>query len=259
MPDTPHPSPLLIGVTSAHGDAEWLSKNTHHYLDFLAQAGAQAVVLTPDTPAVFPDGSSYAPDSDGRLPDTILDHLHGLVASGGGDVHPKHFGQEPDGAEPKHISLGRDELELNLLRTALQRDLPVFGICRGCQVLNVAGGGSLRQHFDGHRSSAGQTAYHRVDLQPNTNLQRMVGAEAMQVNTFHHQGINRSDLAPGFFASAFAHPDDWLVEAIESLRHRWALGVQWHPERIFELEPSHRLIWDSFLTACRATRVVERA
>jgi len=242
---------VVIGLTSAHGDQTWLNKNSRNYLNVLANAGVNVVVLAPDTPAVLSDGAVYTPDASGRMPSAVLDHLSGLVASGGGDVHPQHFGQELDGAEPDHISLERDELELNLLHAALERDLPIFGICRGAQVLNVAAGGSLRQHLDGHRSPDGQTAYHLVDILPATGFRRIIGATSMVVNTFHHQGISHDDLAPGFTVAGQADPDNWLIEAYESPRHRWVRGVQWHPERIFELEPSHLLLWNSFFCACR--------
>ena len=142
---------------------------------------------------------------------------------------------------------------LGLLRAAIARELPIFGICRGCQVLNVAAGGSLIQHLEGHRSSPDTTSFHRVDLLPGSELSRIVGAETMVVNTFHHQGIGPSDLAPLFVPAAVAAPDTWLIEAYESLSHRWVRGVQWHPERDFELDDSHRRIWQSFLSACRDT------
>lgn len=244
---------VIVGVTSTHGDPDWIALRNRNYLNILAGAGVQAVVLSPDAPAILPDGTVYEPDALGRLPDAVLDHLSGLIASGGGDVHPKYFGQVMNGAELEFMSLERDELELNLLRGALERDLPVFGICRGCQVLNVAAGGTLVQHLDGHRSSPDATSFHRVDLIPNSGLSHIVDAEAMIVNTFHHQGISPGDLAPLFVPAAVAAPDSWLIEAYESPAHRWVRGVQWHPERDFELDDSHRRIWRSFLSACRDT------
>jgi putative glutamine amidotransferase len=181
--------------------------------------------------------------------------LHGLILSGGGDVDPKYFGAELQGAELESIDHPRDELELDLARAALELDMPLFGICRGCQVLNVAAGGSMIQHFDGHRSPKGQTAFHEVVVTPNSRFHRMVGEEAFAVNTFHHQGMDRASIAPLFTPSAMASPDSWLVEAYESLSHQWVVGVQWHPERTFELSDPHLRLWASFLAACadRAT------
>lgn len=253
MSDESTVGPVIVGLTSTHGDLDWVAQRNRNYLGILAGAGIHTVILSPDAAAIAPDGSVYEPDRLGRLPDAVLDHLSGLVVSGGGDVHPQYFGQDMDGAEPEFMSLERDELELGLLRAAIARDLPIFGICRGCQVLNVAAGGSLIQHLEGHRSSPDTTSFHRVDLLPGSGLSRIVGAETMVVNTFHHQGIGPSNLAPLFVPAAVAAPDTWLIEAYESLSHRWVRGVQWHPERNFELDDSHRRIWQSFLSACRDT------
>jgi putative glutamine amidotransferase len=241
---------LLVGVSTRRGDAGWIAKNTHHYLNTLQGLDAVPVILSPDTPARLPSGRVFAPDAEGRLHPEVLRHLDGLVLSGGGDVDPRYFGAELNGAEPEHIDRRRDELELNLARAALEMDLPIFGICRGCQVLNVAAGGSMIQHFDGHRSPEDSTAYHDVLVEPETRFRRMVEEDAFSVNTFHHQGMDRASLAAIFRAAAVAHPDDWLVEAYESWRHRWVVGVQWHPERGFELGQAHRRLWRSFIAAC---------
>lgn len=243
--------PLLVGVTTRRGNAAWIAKNTKNYLNTLISHGVTPVILAPDTPARLPDGTNYTPDTAGRLPDALLDHLHGLILSGGGDVDPRYFGAELSGAEPDSIDHPRDELELNLARAALAVDLPLFGICRGCQVLNVAAGGSMIQHFDGHRSPAHSTAYHDVAVQPDTRFRQIVGEESFAVNTFHHQGMDRASIAPLFRPAAVAQPDNWLVEAYESAGHRWVVGVQWHPERLFELGEPHARLWQSFLNACR--------
>lgn len=244
--------PLTIGVTTRRGDPDWVGRNTHNYLNMLASLGVHSVVLSPDQPARLPDGRELRPDPQGRLPATILGSLDGLILSGGGDVAPHRFGQELQGAEPENIDPLRDELELNLARAALEMDLPVFGICRGCQVLNVAAGGSMVQHFDGHRSPKDSTAYHEIHIAPASRLRQIVGEDTLTVNTFHHQGIDHATIAPLFQPAAYADPDAWLIEAYESPRHRWVVGVQWHPERTFELSDPHRALWHSFLAACRS-------
>lgn len=243
--------PLWIGVTTRHGDPEWVQTNTRNYLQVLQSYGAVPVVLSPDCPTTLPDGSTLHPDTAGRLPAAVLDHLQGLILSGGGDVHPQYFGQELNGAEPESIDLKRDELELELSQAALARDLPIFAICRGCQVLNVAAGGGMVQHLPGHRSPKENTAYHDVVIAPGSRFQAIVGAQRLPVNTFHHQGMDLATMAPLFTPSALAQPDEWLVEAYESRSHRWVIGVQWHPERIFELADEHRRLWDSFIAACQ--------
>ncbi|MCC6456640.1 MAG: gamma-glutamyl-gamma-aminobutyrate hydrolase family protein [Caldilineaceae bacterium] len=250
----PQHADLIIGVTTRHGSSAWVSKNTQNYLNTLNNFGVTAIILAPDTPAHLPHGMIFQPDSLGRLNANILDHLDGLILSGGGDVDPKYFGAELQGAEVESIDNGRDELEIALAQAALAIDMPIFGICRGCQVLNVAAGGGMIQHLDGHRSPKGSTAYHDVIVTPQTRFHQIVGEEAFAVNTFHHQGMDRASIAPIFTPSAIASPDNWLVEAYESPTHDWVVGVQWHPERTFELSDPHVRLWQSFLAACTDRR-----
>lgn len=247
--------PLWIGITSRHGAPEWLQQNARNYLAMVASYQAMPVALTPDRPAVLPDGTRYEPSADGRLPGVIVERLDGLILSGGGDVAPHYFNQPLAGAEEASIDLKRDELEIGLSQAALDQNVPIFGICRGCQVLNVAAGGGMIQHFDGHRSpSDGPTRFHPVHVTDESRLRAIVATETFDVNTFHHQGLNRASLAPIFRAAALADPDEWLVEAYESASHDWVIGVQWHPERVFELGEAHRRLWESFVQACGAYR-----
>ncbi len=241
----------IVGVTTRYGNAEWVNENTQHYLNVLKALGAQSVVLAPDTPATLPDGSRFTPDAIGRLPAAILDSLDGLILAGGGDVHPSYFGEKMAGANPAAIDRKRDELELCLARRALALDLPTFGICRGCQVMNVAAGGGMVQHFDGHRSAKAEPTLHDVQLRRGSQIQAVVGQERLPVNTYHHQGLSLETLAPAFQSAGTAVPDEWLVEAIESNTHCWMIGVQWHPERLFELPQAHQLLWEDFLEACQ--------
>ena len=251
--------PLWIGITTRRGDAEWVQKNTRNYVAVVRDAGAEPIILSPDTPAALPDGRTFTPDARGRVGTAVLDSLDGLILSGGGDVHPRYFGQPLAGAEPESIDLLRDELEIELAQAALTQDLPLFGICRGCQVLNVAAGGSMVQHFDGHRTpEGGPTNFHDVAIAPGSRLYAIVGDGALLVNTFHHQGLDAGALAPIFAPAAVAQPDAWLVEAYESQSHRWVIGVQWHPERHFELEDGHRRIWQSFFDACSNYRTIRK-
>jgi putative glutamine amidotransferase len=244
---------LWVGVTTKSGAAAWVAENTKNYLAVLREQGAVPVVLAPDVVTTLPDGTTFAPDDQGRLPAAVLDRLDGLILSGGGDVHPQYFGQELNGAEVDRIDLRRDELELTLARAAMDRDLPLFGICRGCQVLNVAAGGAMVQHFDGHRSPADSTAFHEIAIVPGSRFHQIIGLARLAVNTFHHQGLDLPSMAPRFTPVGLADPDAWLIEAYESPDHRWLLGVQWHPERLFELDDAHRRLWASFLDACRST------
>ena len=250
---------LVIGVTTRRGDPAWVSANTQNYLNILADYGAKALILAPDTPVRLAGDRLFSPDEAGRLPAPVLDYLDGVIFSGGGDVDPRYFGEPLDGADPNSIDHPRDELELNLGRAALQQDMPIFAICRGCQVLNVAAGGKLVQHFDRHRAKPGDGTYHRVDFLPSSRLRQIVGQPALQVNTYHHQGVDQATLAPLFAPAGVADEDTWLIEAYESQGHRWVVGVQWHPERIFELEDGHRRLWESFLQACAERRQLRLA
>jgi putative glutamine amidotransferase len=251
----PASRPLWIGVTARHGRPEWLQQNARNYLAMVASYQAMPVVLTPDYPATLPDGCRYEPAADGCLPEAVLDALDGLILSGGGDVAPHRFKQVLAGAEESSIDLKRDELEIGLSQAALAQNLPIFGICRGCQVLNVAAGGGMIQHFDGHRSPAdGATRFHAVRVAEATQLRAIVATDNFEVNTFHHQGLDRASLAPAFRVAALAELDNWLVEAYESTRHPWVIGVQWHPERLFELGEAHRRLWESFIVACHSYR-----
>jgi putative glutamine amidotransferase len=239
----------VIGVTTQSGAPDWVEKNSQNYINILGEYGAVPTVLSPDYPAVLPDGEVFYPDERGCLPEAVLACLDGLLLSGGGDVHPRYFGQTVAGADPDSINLKRDELEVHLARQALSADLPLFGVCRGCQVLNVAAGGGMVQHLDGHRSSKESPRLHDVTICAESRLYRLILSPNLAVNTYHHQGIDETTLAPLLRISATAQPETWLIEAYESPFHRWAVGVQWHPERIFELPDAHRRLWESFLEA----------
>ncbi len=249
---------LTIGVTTTHGTDEWIERNAKNYRTVVTGRPANFVVLSPDRPTVLPTGATFSPNVNGELPLGVLDELDGIILSGGGDVHPSRFGQEMDGAEIDRISLERDALELTLTIAAMLRDMPIFGICRGFQVLNVAAGGGLIQHFDGHRSPEDHTLFHNVAVREDSLVHKATRTSQFPVNTFHHQGIGTEHVAPGLVASAIAQPDGWLVEAIESTHHKWVVGVQWHPERTFELEQPHLHLWESYFDACDERKASRR-
>jgi putative glutamine amidotransferase len=170
-----------------------------------------------------------ADDASAEAPDQLLDLLDGLVLSGGSDLDPATYGAEPvpetTGQRPE-----RDRFELALVRHALERDLPVLGICRGMQLLNVACGGTLDQQLadgDLHLHTPGQFADHEVRLEPGSLAARAVGAERVSVRSHHHQGIHR--LGDGLVPTGWAEPGE-TVEAIELPDRGWALGVLWHTE-----------------------------
>jgi putative glutamine amidotransferase len=154
------------------------------------------------------------------------------------------------GSEKRQIHDGRDTLELELARAALAADLPILGVCRGFQVLNVALGGSLVQHVDGHRSPKDAVHYHHVAVAPETLLARTLGLDgSFTVNTYHHQAVTLERLAPGLRPSADTVDDPTLLEGFEAPNHRWVLAVQWHPERFYELDERHRRLFSAFVAA----------
>ncbi|MCX4630816.1 gamma-glutamyl-gamma-aminobutyrate hydrolase family protein [Streptomyces sp. NBC_01443] len=181
------------------------------YYELVQAAGGAAVLLPPDEP-----GSAAE----------VLSRLDGLVVAGGPDVDPVRYGAERD-PRTGAPATQRDEWELALIEAALAAGMPVLGICRGMQALNVALGGTLVQHIDGHAVAPGVMAWHPVRPVPDTRYAALVPEEA-EVPTYHHQAVDR--LGRGLIASA--HAVDGTVEAIElpDPAH-WVLGVQWHPER----------------------------
>jgi len=223
----------LIGITSYVEPAAWgVWRNVpaalvpHRYVRHVQQAGGIAVVVPPLAPPV----DSAAAE--------VLDHLDGLVIAGGVDVEPSRYGEEPDATvqEPRP---DRDESELALVHRAVELDLPVLGVCRGMQVMAVAGGGSLVQHLPDKIGSAdhspGPAAYGRttVRIAPDSRLATVLG-ETAEVSCYHHQGVAAH---PGYTGSAWAA--DGTLEALEAPEARWRVGIQWHPEagtdpRLFE-------------------------
>ena len=187
--------------------------------------------------------------------------MDGLLLSGGADIDPARYG-EPSGGT-RDVEPERDELEDEAYRAALAAGVPVLGVCRGLQAINVFAGGSLVQHLDGHESAAypsPEVNRHPLELAGGSRLAMILGKSGdLEVNSYHHQAITADRLAPGLRISATAEHSGAgeLVEAIESTDpDRWLVGVQCHPERTESSPPVFERLWTAFVAACaeRASR-----
>lgn len=215
-----------IGICAAIERVSWsvwdgyeVNLTPRAFASAVQRAGGVAVLLPPD-------------EAVAAEPDLLLDRLDGLLLAGGSDVDPGSYGAE------RHPATGntwpeRDRFELALARRAIERDIPLLGICRGMQMLNVALGGTLDQHLpdslgsEVHCAVPGTFGEHQVRLQPGTLARSAAGTEAVAVRSHHHQGIDR--LGEGLEVSGWSAEDE-LREAIELPGKRFALGVVWHPE-----------------------------
>ena len=213
----------VIGVCAEVERAAWAGWQVESnvtpraYTGAVASAGAQAVILPPD-------------DAVAQSPDEALDLVDGLVLPGGADIDPASYGAIPH-PQTRPGSPERDRFELALTHRAIERELPVLGICRGMELLNVALGGTLDQHLDRldvHRHTPGAFCDHEVRLEPGSLVARAVGAETSAVRSHHHQGL--AELGEGLVASGWSLPDG-LVEAVELPERDFVLGVLWHPEQ----------------------------
>jgi putative glutamine amidotransferase len=259
---TTEPKPR-IGITSTFADAgaprELQGSHT------LWDAYTHAVLASGGIPVILPSMADYG------CYEEYLEILDGLILAGGQDIMPSNYGQEPQAGfeltwqmEPK-----RDAFEIALLRLALERDMPVLGICRGVQLMAAALGGSLHQDV-GMAPGNGQPRIrhfqvspwglpsHSVGLELSSKLASIIAihspassscipAATLRVNSLHHQAV---DVPPeGFLVSATA--PDGIIEAMESTQHSFVVGVQWHPERMFEADKSSRLLFEALVEASR--------
>jgi putative glutamine amidotransferase len=213
----------VIGVSASIEAADWVvwegveaNVSQRTYSLCIADAGAIPVILPAD-------------EASADSPDGLLDVIDGLVLSGGADLDPASYGADRD-PHTKGYKAERDRFEIALARRALERDIPVLGICRGMQVLNVACGGTLVQQLADtsiHNHTPGQFSDHAVRLAPGSLAAEALGAERVSVHSHHHQGVDR--LGDGLVATGWAEPGD-VIEAIEHPGRSWALGLLWHPE-----------------------------
>ena len=225
-----------IGITRS-GSAERISPSYLSYHERIREAGGEPVDLYP---------------SVGVPPGELIARLDGLLLSGGPDVAPWRYGEEPD-PNLGSVDEARDALELGLLQEALARDLPVLAICRGEQVLNVGFGGKLIQHIGDEHSAyvepdprAGESHWHDIDVKEGTALAGLIGPGRVRTNARHHQAVPFDAVGEGLVVTAVA--EDGIIEGLEAPGYRWVQAVQWHPERD-EIVERFRPLFEAFVAA----------
>jgi gamma-glutamyl-gamma-aminobutyrate hydrolase PuuD len=245
MPDDrhyPHVVTPRIVVTVAspqrRADPELAIRKNERYAEGVRRHGGEPFLL---------DASASA-----DVRERAFAMMDGLLLSGGADIHPARYGEPILGS--REIEPDRDELEAAAWDAAERRGVPVLGICRGFQAINVFAGGSLLQDVPGHEGpgwGTGAAAMHLVRVEPESRLGALLPAAA-NVNTYHHQAVRPQDVASSLIASAWAEsPIGEVVEAVEGRDDRFVVGVQCHPERTEFSPPEFERLWSAFVNACR--------
>jgi putative glutamine amidotransferase len=243
-------SPRIVVTLAAAGDharPDYARRRNDLYLAAVSRHGGEPVPL---------DARSSSAERDAALA-----AMDGLLLSGGADLNPTRYGQPNRGS--REIEDDRDELEATAWAAARERGIPVLGICRGLQAINVFAGGSILQDVEGHAGagwSMGPPATHPLRLVPGTRLAALLGDDepdvTLEVNAYHHQGVRGSDLAPGLRAAAWADSSAGpLVEGLESDGDDFIVGVQCHPERTESTPPSFERLFAAFVAEAARMRV----
>ena len=240
----------VIGITADSSECEKTGSRTNREgLYSLASRYCDAIENAGGLPIIIPHSRSRTQIRH------LLRRIDGLLISGGGfDIDPAYYGEQPI-AELGKINSQRTFTELQSIAFGLDQDLPMLGICGGAQAINVALGGSLYQDIQTqlpaaqkHRQDERSNSYgHVVEVARGTLLYKVCRRQRLQVNTTHHQAIRK--LGKGLAINATA--PDGLIEGIESKKHSFVLGLQWHPEVLARREAVQRKIFASFVLACR--------
>ena len=235
---------LTVATVAADAASDIPRRKNELYAASLTRQGADPIVL---------DATASAADRAAAFA-----AMDGLLLSGGADVEPSRYGRPVQGATD--IEPSRDALEAEAWAAAQERGLPVLGICRGFQAINVFSGGTLLQHVDGHIGAGwghGAAATHPLRVSPGTRLARILfptnaRGGVLTVNTYHHQALRAADLAPNLVANAWASsPAGDLVEGLEASDGRFVIGVQSHPERTESTPSAFERLFAVFVDAAR--------
>jgi len=235
----------LIGITCSRltGGA-WGMYSLGHFMDYTFSDYSQAILHAGGAPVIVPAAQ------DRRSLGAILDSVQGLILSGGPDVHPRRYGEEPL-AGLGEVDEALDQMELLAAALALEKNLPLLRICRGIQVLNVALGGTLYQDISSqvpesicHTPKTDKAVNtHTVNIEPGSRLHKLIGRREIWVNGKHHQALK--GLATGLVVAARAK--DGIVEAVEFPGKRFVMGVQWHPEGTWRHDLHSKKLFLSFV------------
>jgi len=239
----------LIGVTGYYVDHSEIGKEglrglpgqdmaifSYDYIRSLQRAGATVVLL---------------PIEEADQIDSTLNQLDGLLLAGGADINPLYYGDLPK-AYLGTVEEERDNFELILARKALEKDMPILGICRGLQVLNVASGGTLYQdlehemgpeYFHVREQFRKWQGSHSINVLEGKKIYEAIGQKSLMVNSFHHQAVKT--LGRDFEVSAWSF--DGVIEAIESKAHHYVTAVQWHPEMMSERDIIQQRLFNHFV------------
>lgn len=213
---------------------------------FLAEAYVNAITGAGGVPVILPSLEGI-----GNV-NILIQNIKGLLLAGGGDVDPAHFNEEPS---PKlgEITPARDKFEIVIAKAALRKKIPILGICRGIQVLNIACGGTVIQHIPAEikkplkHSQKAPRWYptHKVFLEKTSLLFSICETEYLNVNSYHHQAVR--DPAPGFKVTGVS--SDGIIEAVENPKYPFVIGVQWHPECMTGKDGMSRKLFKAFVNA----------
>ncbi len=249
-----HETPVIVVTVTdpaRHADRELAVRKNARYAEAVTRHGGHPLLV-----------DETASDAHREAAFATMD---GLLLTGGTDIDPSYYGRPNSGSED--IEPERDALEAGAWAAASARGVPVFGICRGFQAINVFAGGTLIQDVADHAGpgwSTGPAKMHAIRIEPDSRLALALsdGADDLlvdvPVNTYHHQGVGRDDLAPGLVATGWASGSDGdLVEAVEMAGERFVVGVQCHPERTEFSPAGFERLWAAFVDASCQTTVAE--
>ena len=228
----------IIGITLAHCEEEIVSYPRQYYVEAVQRAGGVPLLL----PVAYLHIERY------------LHLIDGLILTGGSDVDASYFGEEPLQGTGK-VFPDRDRFEISIAKRALEMELPLLGICRGMQVMNIAAGGDIYQDIvsqlpgvlEHSQKAARSVAWHTVGLVQGSKLAESFQGKETRVNSFHHQAVRK--LAPGF--ECVAKAKDGIIEGIESKHNRYALGIQWHPEGMLDSASEGLALFRNFIKSAK--------